>query len=281
MNWCPKCATVLANEQVVDGCCWRHEDTPVEQRALEQWFLKITAYADELLDDMAQLEGGWPERVLTMQRNWIGRSEGAEVDFHLDGTGEPIRVFTTRVDTIYGATCVILAPEHPLDETPARCRRQGAGQGHGRCARQQRSRRYRKGRLLHRPLRRQSLQRREGPDLGRQLRADGLRHRRHHGRARARRARFRILPQVRHRRPPGDPPVDGELARGARHDGALRRLRHRRELAASGPACPATKRAAQMAAYAEQQGFGKAADHLSASRIGASRASATGARRFR
>ncbi len=116
LNWCPKCATVLANEQVVEGCCWRHEDTPVEQRALDQWFLKITAYADQLLDDMAQLEGGWPERVLTMQRNWIGRSEGAEIDFKLEKTGEPIRVFTTRVDTIYGATCVILAPEHPLNE---------------------------------------------------------------------------------------------------------------------------------------------------------------------
>jgi leucyl-tRNA synthetase len=119
VNWCPKCATVLANEQVVDGCCWRHDDTPVEQRALEQWFLKITHYADELLDDMAQLEDGWPERVLTMQRNWIGRSEGTEVDFHLAGPGEAnataIRVFTTRVDTIYGATCVILAPEHPLN----------------------------------------------------------------------------------------------------------------------------------------------------------------------
>jgi leucyl-tRNA synthetase len=117
VNWCPKCATVLANEQVVEGCCWRHEDTPVEQRALEQWFLKITAYADELLSAMAQLEEGWPERVLTMQRNWIGRSEGAEIDFSLAGTGEPIRVFTTRVDTIYGATCVIVAPEHPLNET--------------------------------------------------------------------------------------------------------------------------------------------------------------------
>jgi leucyl-tRNA synthetase len=116
VNWCSKCATVLANEQVVDGCCWRHEDTPVEQRALEQWFLKITDYADQLLDDMAQLEGGWPERVLTMQRNWIGRSEGAEIDFKLAGSGEPIRVFTTRVDTIHGATCVILAPEHPLNE---------------------------------------------------------------------------------------------------------------------------------------------------------------------
>jgi leucyl-tRNA synthetase len=116
VNWCPKCATVLANEQVVEGCCWRHDSTPVEQRALEQWFLKITAYADELLNDIAKLEGGWPERVLTMQRNWIGRSEGAEVDFKLASDGRPIRVFTTRIDTIYGATCVILAPEHPVSQ---------------------------------------------------------------------------------------------------------------------------------------------------------------------
>src|SRR5436190_7863375 len=108
VNWCSQCATVLANEQVVDGCCWRHESTPVEQRALDQWFFRITAYADELLDAIKELEGGWPERVLTMQRNWIGRSEGTEVDFG------KIRVFTTRVDTIFGATCLILAPEHPL-----------------------------------------------------------------------------------------------------------------------------------------------------------------------
>jgi leucyl-tRNA synthetase len=114
VNWCPECATVLANEQVVNGCCWRHESTVVEQRSLEQWFLKITAYADELLRDIEKLEGGWPERVLIMQRNWIGRSEGTEADFRLEETGEPIRVFTTRVDTIFGATCVILAPEHPL-----------------------------------------------------------------------------------------------------------------------------------------------------------------------
>ncbi|MGC9972071.1 MAG: leucine--tRNA ligase [Bryobacteraceae bacterium] len=114
VNWCPECATVLANEQVVDGCCWRHETTPVEQRELEQWFFKITEYAEELLADLDQLAGGWPERVLEMQRNWIGRSDGAEVDFHVLGSGQPVRVFTTRVDTIYGATCVILAPAHPL-----------------------------------------------------------------------------------------------------------------------------------------------------------------------
>ena len=114
VNWCNECGTVLANEQVVDGCCWRHESTPVEQRAIEQWFLRITAYADELLASISELEAGWPERVLLMQTNWIGRSEGAEIDFHLEASGKPIRVFTTRVDTIFGAACVILAPEHPL-----------------------------------------------------------------------------------------------------------------------------------------------------------------------
>ncbi|MGC9222702.1 MAG: leucine--tRNA ligase [Terracidiphilus sp.] len=113
VNWCPECATVLANEQVVNGCCWRHEDTLVEQRDLEQWFLRITAYAQELLDGLDKLEG-WPEKVRTMQRNWIGRSEGTEVDFGLEGSPKKIRVFTTRVDTIFGATSVQLAPEHPL-----------------------------------------------------------------------------------------------------------------------------------------------------------------------
>ncbi len=116
LNWCPECATVLANEQVVNGCCWRHETTPVEQRAMQQWFLKTTAYAAELLDGMKQLEGSWPERVLAMQRNWIGRSEGAEVDFDVENCDAKIRVFTTRIDTIYGATCLILAPAHPLVE---------------------------------------------------------------------------------------------------------------------------------------------------------------------
>jgi leucyl-tRNA synthetase len=117
VNWCPKCCTVLANEQVVNGNCWRHEDTPVEQRELEQWFLRITNYADELLRDLDRLPG-WPEKVRTMQRNWIGRSEGALIDFELSGppgpAGSRITVFTTRVDTIYGATSVQLAPQHPI-----------------------------------------------------------------------------------------------------------------------------------------------------------------------
>ena len=153
VNWCPKCCTVLANEQVVNGYCWRHEDTLVETREIEQWFLKTTAYAEQLLDDLKLLEGGWPERVITMQRNWIGKSTGAKVRFALadvaladfgnnetgsveqEGSGsregkpphteaacgapdglasETIEVFTTRIDTIYGASALILAPRHPL-----------------------------------------------------------------------------------------------------------------------------------------------------------------------
>ena len=110
VNWCPGCQTVLANEQVEGGLCWRCT-SEVSQRDLEQWFLRTTQYAEELLSDMADL-GLWPERVLTMQRNWIGRSEGAEIDFAVEGE-EPIRVFTTRVDTIFGATFLLLAPGHP------------------------------------------------------------------------------------------------------------------------------------------------------------------------
>jgi leucyl-tRNA synthetase len=113
VNWCPECQTVLANEQVVAGCCWRHEDTIVEQRDLTQWFLRITKYSDELLSGLDKLEG-WPEKVRTMQRNWIGRSEGANVDFAVADLAEKITVFTTRVDTIFGATSVQLAPEHTV-----------------------------------------------------------------------------------------------------------------------------------------------------------------------
>jgi leucyl-tRNA synthetase len=128
VNWCPKCCTVLANEQVINGgYCWRHEDTLVESRELEQWFLKTTAYADQLVDDLKQLEDTWPERVITMQRNWIGRSHGAKLKFAVaDVKGAPpIEIFTTRIDTIYGATAIILAPTHPvvaklLDGSPNR-----------------------------------------------------------------------------------------------------------------------------------------------------------------
>lgn len=112
VNWCPSCQTVLANEQVADDCCWRC-DSKVEQKELEQWFFRITAYAEELLEETNHLPG-WPETVLTMQRNWIGRSTGCEIDFKVDGREQVIRVFTTRQDTLFGATFMSLAPEHPL-----------------------------------------------------------------------------------------------------------------------------------------------------------------------
>ena len=117
VNWCPKCCTVLANEQVVNGgFCWRHEHTRVESREIEQWFLKTTAYSDQLLDDLKQLEGGWPERVILMQKNWIGKSQGAKVKVEVADAPSvgSLEIFTTRIDTIYGATAMILAPAHPL-----------------------------------------------------------------------------------------------------------------------------------------------------------------------
>ncbi|MBT3204586.1 MAG: leucine--tRNA ligase, partial [Gammaproteobacteria bacterium] len=110
VNWCPNDQTVLANEQVEDGKCWRCE-TVVERRELSQWFLRITDYADQLINDLDSVE--WPEKVKTMQRNWIGRSEGMEVDFEVPGS-DPLRIYTTRPDTLYGATFMAIAAEHPL-----------------------------------------------------------------------------------------------------------------------------------------------------------------------
>ncbi|HXF04967.1 MAG TPA: leucine--tRNA ligase, partial [Blastocatellia bacterium] len=112
VNWCPQCQTVLSNEQAQGGC-WRC-GTPVEQRELAQWFVRITHYADELLEELDRLAAGWPEKVLTMQRNWIGKSVGAHVDFPVEDLGTTVRIFTTRIDTIFGATAILLAPEHPL-----------------------------------------------------------------------------------------------------------------------------------------------------------------------
>ncbi|MGI9861600.1 leucine--tRNA ligase [Moorella naiadis] len=114
VNWCPSCATVLANEQVVDGACERCH-TPVMRKDLEQWFFRITAYADRLLEDLQQLPG-WPDKVKIMQENWIGKSTGAEVIFTVAGSGQEIPVYTTRPDTLYGVTYMVLAPEHPLVE---------------------------------------------------------------------------------------------------------------------------------------------------------------------
>jgi leucyl-tRNA synthetase len=111
--WCEKCRTVLANEQVVNGCCWRHTDTPVSKKDLEEWFFKITAYADRLLSDLDGID--WPEPIKLMQRNWIGRSEGAELAFPVVGhPAHEVRFFTTRPDTVFGVSFMVLAPEHPL-----------------------------------------------------------------------------------------------------------------------------------------------------------------------
>lgn len=114
VNWCNDCNTVLANEQVIDGCCWRC-DSVVVKKDLEQWFFKITDYADRLLNDLSELKG-WPERVKTMQENWIGRSEGAEFSFTVPEFQKEIAVYTTRHDTVFGVSYVVLAPEHPLVE---------------------------------------------------------------------------------------------------------------------------------------------------------------------
>jgi len=113
VNWCPSCQTVLANEQVVAGLCERC-DSAVTKKKLNQWYLKITDYADRLLDDMKDLEGQWPEKVLMMQRNWIGRSIGAEVKFVIEGRDEPVTIYTTRPDTLYGATFMVVAADSAL-----------------------------------------------------------------------------------------------------------------------------------------------------------------------
>ncbi len=113
VNWCPSCQTVLANEQVEDGKCWRCK-SDVIQKEIDSWFLKITDYAEELLKDLELLEGKWPKEVIVMQKNWIGKSVGAEIDFEVEGKKEKIKVFTTRPDTLFGATFMVLAPEHPL-----------------------------------------------------------------------------------------------------------------------------------------------------------------------
>ncbi len=113
VNWCPKEQTVLSNEQSSGGVCWRC-GSQVEKRELKQWFLRITDYAEQLVEEMKEIEADWPEKVLKRQRDWVGRSEGAHIDFAVKGSDKKIGVFTTRIDTIFGATAIILAAEHPL-----------------------------------------------------------------------------------------------------------------------------------------------------------------------
>ena len=199
VKWCPFDQTVLANEQVIDGHCERCGNE-VESRNLEQWMFKITDFADRLLDDMAQLD--WPDRVLTMQRNWIGRSEGAEVTFRVeeldedvpglhDAAGHAVRRDVLRARARASARRAVRR---------ALARRRGAARVRAaRCREEERGARGRRGqdRRLHRLLRREPGQRRAHPDLGRRLRPDGLRHRRDHGGAGARRARLRLRREVR------------------------------------------------------------------------------------
>ena|SRR3989344_1926780 len=126
VNWCPDCKSTLANEEVVNGKCWRHENTEVIQKELEQWFLKTTAYADELLKDIEKLE--WSDKIKTLQRNWIGKSEGLLVDFSIKGSKEKLQVFTTRPDTIFGVTFMVVSPKHKLINELAKTNKKELGQ---------------------------------------------------------------------------------------------------------------------------------------------------------
>ena len=280
VKWCPNDQTVLANEQVVDGRCERC-GAEVEAKSLTQWFFKITDYADELLDEMALLED-WPERVLTMQRNWIGRSQGARVVFGVEGSGEQLPVFTTRPDTLFGATFFVLAPENPLvpqlvagsehepevleyvRRTAARVRGRARGEGEGR--------------RLHGPVRGQSRQRRVDPDLGGRLRPDGIRHGGDHGRARARRARLRVRGAVRDR----DPARGRTRGRGASRGTASPPTRRARcwSTRASSTGCRVLKQGAdrRLARRAAASAKRRSATGCA---TGSSRGSATGAVRSR
>jgi leucyl-tRNA synthetase len=236
VNWCPKCQTVLANEQVIDGCCWQHDDTAVEAKEIEQWFLRITQYADALLEDMIELEGGWPERVLVMQRNWIGKSRGTRVRFPVDfGPGSQqapqIAVFTTRVDTIFGAAAVILSPAHEilpalfagqsnrakLEEEAARLRARIIRGADLATAEKEG---FFTGRFATNPFSGQKV-----PIwVGNFVLAE-LRHRSHHGRARARSARFRIRAQIQDSVSGGHPAAGRLSSASRRNEGSLHRLR--------------------------------------------------------
>jgi leucyl-tRNA synthetase len=193
--WCPSCHTILANEQVEDGRCWRC-DSLVTKKELEQWYFKITDYAEQLLAGLETID--WPERIKTMQRQWVGRSEGAEVVFTIGA--EPLPVFTTRPDTLYGATFLALAPEHPLVERITAPDRAAEVADYAATARQMaeidRAAADRDG-SIHRGDGHAPTDRRGRARLGGRLRAARLRLRRGHGRARPRRARSGLRPALR------------------------------------------------------------------------------------
>ncbi len=218
VNWCPKDQTVLANEQVINGRCERC-GTEVVRRTLTQWYFKITSYADQLLADAAELEGRWPERVLLMQRNWIGRSEGAEVHFAVEGREEPVTVFTTRPDTLFGATFFVVAADSPLAEEL--CAPDRVGELHDyvtevrkltdieRQDTEPAEDRRLPGHVCHQPG-----QRRAHPGVGGGLRAARLRDRGDHGRSRPRPARPGLRADLR----AADPGRGGHGAAGSGRD---------------------------------------------------------------
>ena len=269
VNWCPKDATVLANEQVIQGACERC-GTPVERRNLTQWFFRITDYAQRLLDDTEELID-WPERVLTMQRNWIGRSEGAEVTFTIEETGEEITIFTTRPDTLWGATFFVFAVEHPAvrrlaelagtwDEVAPLVR---AAEQTSLVDREAAD--TREGVFLGRP-RGEPGQRRADPVLRGPVRADGLRHRRDHGRPGARSARLRLRARARYRGACGRA-AGGRRHAGRRHHarGVRRRGGARRERAVRWEAHARVDRRGDV--MAGRRGAGQARDQLPAARL--------------
>ena len=201
VNWCPNDQTVLANEQVIAGRCERC-GAEVIRRVLTQWYFKITEYADRLLADAKALEGNWPERVLLMQRNWIGRSTGAQVHFAIDGRDEPVTVYTTRPDTLYGATFFVVAADSALAAELVTDDRRAEFEAYLAQVQkltdiERQSTERREDRRLPGHPRRQPGQRRAHPGVGRRLRATRLRDRRDHGGARARPARPGLRPEVR------------------------------------------------------------------------------------
>ena len=223
VNWCPELGTVLANEEVIDG---KSEvgGFPVVRRPMRQWMLRITAFAERLIDELEPLD--WPAGIKLLQRNWIGKSEGAEVHFAVPEQDLAITVFTTRPDTLYGATYMVLAPENPLVDRLTT-------DEHRAAVRAYREQVSAKSDLERTDLAKEKTgvftgafainpaSRRAHPDLDRRLRADGLRHRRDHGRAGARRARPRVCPQI------WSPDSRGRHAAERRNAHRLHRRRHR------------------------------------------------------
>ena len=281
VNWCPSCQTVLANEQAEGGECWRCH-SKVEERELDQWFLRITAYQDELLDDMAQLPA-WPERVLRAAAQLGGPLARGRGGLPRSRAADALRVFTTRIDTIYGATFMVLAPEHPRVDglvagTPTRRRRARARAPAGAGPARAPGRPGGEGRRVHGPPRGEPVQRRAHPDLGRQLRADGLRHRARSCRCpRTTSATSSSRASTACRSAPVIQPAGGALGRTCHHREPTR-ARSRRRTAARSTASRSSEALVRMAAHARGEGLRQARRHATACATGSSAASATGAR---